>query len=190
MAHQVTFSPSGRSTLVPDGATILQAAELAAEPLSAECGGRGACGRCLVRILGGEVPEYRILQREAGFPHVLACLTPVHGPLTVLPLGEAQLPKLISRDRNTGLAPLEAWVPWPLKLDPIVESHSAEDLGVAVDIGTTTLRLLLIRLSDGVITGEAGAYNPQIPRGADVISRIVAAEKGFLGELAAVRSVP
>jgi uncharacterized 2Fe-2S/4Fe-4S cluster protein (DUF4445 family) len=185
MAHQVTFSPSGRSTLVPDGATILQAAELAAEPLSAECGGRGACGRCLVRILGGEVPEYRILQREAGFPHVLACLTPVHGPLTVLPLGEAQLPKLISRDRDTGLAPLQAWAPWALKLDPIVESTGAEDLGVAVDIGTTTLRLLLIRLSDGVITGEAGAYNPQIPRGADVISRIVAAEKGFLGELAA-----
>jgi uncharacterized 2Fe-2S/4Fe-4S cluster protein (DUF4445 family) len=184
MAHQVTFSPSGRSTLVPDGATILQAAELAAEPIAAECGGRGACGRCLVRILAGRVPEYRILQREAGFPHVLACLTPVHGPLTVLPLGEAQLPKLISRDRNTGLAPLEAWAPWPLKLDPIVESHDAEDLGVALDIGTTTLRLLLIRLSDGVVTGEAGAYNPQIPRGADVISRIVAAEKGFLGELA------
>jgi uncharacterized 2Fe-2S/4Fe-4S cluster protein (DUF4445 family) len=184
MAHQVTFSPSGRSTLVPDGVTILQAAELAAEPIGAECGGRGACGRCLVRILRGEVPEYRILQREAGFPHVLACLTPVHGPLTVLPLGEAQLPKLISRDRNTGLAPIEAWAPWPLKLDPIVESLGAEDLGVAVDIGTTTLRLLLIRLSDGLITGESGAYNPQIPRGADVISRIVAAEKGFLGELA------
>jgi uncharacterized 2Fe-2S/4Fe-4S cluster protein (DUF4445 family) len=184
MAHHVTFSPSGRSTLVPDGATILQAAELAAEPIGAECGGRGACGRCLVRILRGEVPEYRILHREAGFPHVLACLTPVHGPLTVLPLGEAQLPKLISRDRNTGLAPLQAWAPWPLKLDPIVESHGAEDLGVVVDIGTTTLRLLLIRLSDGLITGEAGAYNPQIPRGADVISRIVAAEKGFLGELA------
>jgi uncharacterized 2Fe-2S/4Fe-4S cluster protein (DUF4445 family) len=83
------------------------------------------------------------------------------------------------------LAPLEAWAPWPLKLDPIVESHDAEDLGVALDIGTTTLRLLLIRLSDGVVAGEAGAYNPQIPRGADVISRIVAAEKGFLGELAA-----
>ena len=169
---------------MPDGATILQAAELAGEPLSAECGGRGACGRCMVRILGGEVPEYRILQREAGFPHVLACLTPVHGPLSVSTLGEAQLPKLISRDRNTGLAPLEAWAPWPLQLDPILESHGEGDLGVAVDIGTTTLRLLLVRLADGVIVGEAGAYNPQIPRGADVISRIVAAERGFLGDLA------
>jgi hypothetical protein len=32
--HQVTFSPPGRSTLVPGGATILQAAEVAGEPIS------------------------------------------------------------------------------------------------------------------------------------------------------------
>jgi len=163
----------------------LQAAELAGEPLRAECGGRGACGRCLVRILEGQVPEYRVLRRESGHPHALACLTPVHGPLTIQPLLEAQLPKLISGDRNVGVAPLEAWAPWPLRLDPIVDSGEAGGLGVAIDIGTTTLRLLLIRLSDGVIVGEAGAYNPQIARGADVISRIVAAERGLAGELAA-----
>ena len=183
-SHQVTFSPSGRSTLVAGGATILQAAQLAGEPLRAECGGRGACGRCLVRILEGEIPEYRVLHRESGYAHALACLTPVDGPLTVLPLVEAQLPKLISGDRYAGVSPLEAWAPWPLKLNPIVESNGEKDLGVAVDIGTTTLRLLSIRLSDGVIVGEAGAYNPQIARGADVISRIVAAEKGLARELA------
>jgi uncharacterized 2Fe-2S/4Fe-4S cluster protein (DUF4445 family) len=163
----------------------LQAAQLASEPLGAECGGRGACGRCLVRILEGQVPEYRVLHRESGHPHALACLTPVHGPLTVQALVEAQLPKLISGDRYAGTAPLEAWAPWPLGLDPIVASGEEGGLGVALDIGTTTLRLLLIRLSDGVIVGEAGAYNPQIGRGADVISRIVAAERGLAGELAA-----
>jgi uncharacterized 2Fe-2S/4Fe-4S cluster protein (DUF4445 family) len=182
--HSVRFSPSGRSTQVADGATILQAAQLAGEPLRAECGGRGACGRCLVRVLEGAIPEYRVLHRESGYSHALACLTPVHGPLTVLPLVEAQLPKLISSDHYAGVAPLEAWAPWPLDLDPIVGSCEAPDLGVAVDIGTTTLRLLAIRLSDGVIVGEAGAYNPQIARGADVISRIVAAEKGLARELA------
>jgi uncharacterized 2Fe-2S/4Fe-4S cluster protein (DUF4445 family) len=182
--HQVKFSPSGRSTQAPDGATILQAAQLAGEPLRAECGGRGACGRCLVRVLEGQVPEYRVLHRESGYAHALACLTPVHGPLAILPLVEAQLPKLISNDRYAGAAPLEAWAPWPLDLDPIMGSCEEGDLGVALDIGTTTLRLLLIRLSDGVIVGEAGAYNPQIVRGADVISRIVAAEKGLAGELA------
>jgi uncharacterized 2Fe-2S/4Fe-4S cluster protein (DUF4445 family) len=213
--HRVTFSPSGRSTLVADGAAVLEAAEQAREPLRAECGGRGACGRCLVRILEGQAPEYRILRREAGVPVVLACLTAVHGPLTVAALAEVELPKLVSRQQNTGLAPIDAWAPWPLKLEPIVASsgdagkafergrrgrpatpagashagrprrpRSRGDLGVAVDIGTTTLRLLLIRLSDGVVLGEAGAYNPQIPRGADVISRIMAAGKGLLEEMA------
>jgi len=176
--------PSGRSTSVAEGSSILRAAELAGEPVRAECGGRGACGRCLVRILEGQVPEYRVLRRESGFPQVLACLTPVHGPLTVEPLVEAQLPKLVSSDRYIGTEVLSAWAPWPLELAPLVESREAEDLGVALDIGTTTLRLLLIRLSDGVIVGEAGAYNPQISKGADVISRIIAAEKGGLGELA------
>jgi uncharacterized 2Fe-2S/4Fe-4S cluster protein (DUF4445 family) len=171
------------------GTTILQAAEQASEPLRAECGGRGACGRCLVRIIDGQVPEYRILQREAGFPHVLACLTPVQGPLTVLPLVEDELPTLATRDHTIGLAPLAVWAPWPLRLEPIVTTHAGADLGAALDIGTTTLRLLLIRLSDGVIVGEASAYNPQIARGADVISRIVAAEKGLLHELtSSVRS--
>jgi uncharacterized 2Fe-2S/4Fe-4S cluster protein (DUF4445 family) len=182
--HRVTFSPAGRSTRVPGGATILKAAELASVPIRAECGGRGACGRCLVRILDGEIPEYRILQRDGGLPQALACLTPIHGPLTVMPLVETQLPKLVARDNSAGLAPLSEWAPWPLALEPIVRSDAEGDLGVALDIGTTTLRLLLIRLSDGVIVGEAGAYNPQVARGADVVSRIVAAERGLLGELA------
>jgi len=183
-SHPVRFSPSGRSTIAAEGSSILRAAELAGEPVRAECGGRGACGRCLVRILEGQVPEYRVLRRDSGFPQVLACLTPVHGPLTVEPLVEAQLPKLVSSDRYIGTNALSAWAPWPLELAPLVECREPEDLGVAFDIGTTTLRLLLIRLSDGVIVGEAGAYNPQIAKGADVISRIVAAEKGGLGELA------
>ena len=183
-SHPVRFSPSGRSTIAAEGSSILRAAELAGEPVRAECGGRGACGRCLVRILEGQVPEYRVLRRDSGFPQVLACLTPVHGPLTVEPLVEAQLPKLVSSDRYIGTNALSAWAPWPLELAPLVECREPEDLGVALDIGTTTLRLLLIRLSDGVIVGEAGAYNPQISKGADVISRIVAAEKGGLGELA------
>ena len=183
-SHPVRFLPSGRSTIAAEGSSILRAAELAGEPVRAECGGRGACGRCLVRILEGQVPEYRVLRRESGFPQVLACLTPVHSPLTVEPLVEAQLPKLVSSDRYIGTEVLSAWAPWPLELAPLVECRDPEDLGVALDIGTTTLRLLLIRLSDGVIVGEAGAYNPQIAKGADVISRIIAAEKGGLGELA------
>jgi uncharacterized 2Fe-2S/4Fe-4S cluster protein (DUF4445 family) len=182
-SHRVTFVPSGRSQMVAEGETILDAALRCSEPLTAECGGGGACGRCLVQIVEGEVPDYRILRRNDGQAEVLACLTPVKGPLTVLRLVDAELPHLVSRDRYVGIQPLVDWAPWPLRLDPIDAGRSVEDLGVAIDVGTTTVRLLLIRLSDGTVIGEAGAYNPQIAKGADVISRIVAAEKGLLGEL-------
>ncbi len=188
-SHLVSFSPSGRTTVVPDGATILDAARLAGELIPAECAGRGACGRCLVRILGGQVPEHCVESREAGLPLALACQTPVCAPLTVQALVAAELPQLPSRAEHLGAAPTEAFAPWPLRRDPIVTVQTAEDLGVALDVGTTTLQLLLVRLADGVVVGEASAYNPQIPRGADVISRIVAAEKGLLTELAvAVRA--
>lgn len=183
--HPVTFSPSGRTTLAADGATILQAAQAAGEALAAECAGRGACGRCLVKVLGGQVPEYCVESREGGAALVLACQTPVHGALTLLPLVEAELPRLEASAQHVGAAPLQAFAPWPLALDPIVTACADDDLGVALDVGTTTLQLLLVRLRDGVVVGEAGAYNPQIPRGADVISRIVAAERGLLGELVA-----
>src|ERR1017187_9533350 len=97
-AHKVQFSPSGRATLAAEGSTILRAAESAGEPVSAECGGRGACGRCLVRLLQGQVPEARVLRGASGFAGGLATLPPVPGALTVEPLVEPQLPKLISGD--------------------------------------------------------------------------------------------
>jgi uncharacterized 2Fe-2S/4Fe-4S cluster protein (DUF4445 family) len=175
--------------VVPEDATILEAAEAAGEPISAECAGSGACGRCLVRIVSGSVPEYCVERREDGAPIVLACLAPVRGPLTARALVETELPHLESRGEHLGASPVATLAPWPLRLDPIVASVTDGDLGVAVDIGTTTLQLLLVNLASGMVIGEASLYNPQIPRGVDVISRIVAAEKGSLPDLeASVRS--
>ncbi len=181
--HRVAFIPSGRWANVPHGATIAEAARLATEPLTTECRGRGACGRCLTRVEQGEVPEYRVLRRESGASLVLACQTPVRGPLTLRPLGETALPRLHTREHVAGRLPLGEWAPFSLELDPLAAPEAESDLGVAMDIGTTTIRLLLIRLSDGTVLGDAGRYNPQIPLGADVISRIIAAEEGHLAEL-------
>ena len=49
-----------------------------------------------------------VLRRESGFPQVLACLTPVHGPLTVEPafrergVGQALIERALSEARNKG----------------------------------------------------------------------------------------
>lgn len=45
-------------------------------------------------------------------------------------------------------------------------------LGIAIDIGTTTCAVQLVRLSDGHIVAGRTSYNAQISRGADIMSRI------------------
>jgi uncharacterized 2Fe-2S/4Fe-4S cluster protein (DUF4445 family) len=49
--------------------------------------------------------------------------------------------------------------------------------GAAVDIGTTTVSLLLVDLATGEIAARAAEYNAQIRRGEDVISRIIYASR-------------
>jgi uncharacterized 2Fe-2S/4Fe-4S cluster protein (DUF4445 family) len=50
--------------------------------------------------------------------------------------------------------------------------------GAAVDIGTTTVKVMLVDLISGEPKGQASEYNAQIARGEDVISRIIFAGKG------------
>jgi uncharacterized 2Fe-2S/4Fe-4S cluster protein (DUF4445 family) len=58
-------------------------------------------------------------------------------------------------------------VPWAA--DPLDPSAR---LGVAVDIGTTTVALLLVELAGGKVLGGASAFNAQIRFGEDVLTRI------------------
>ncbi len=54
---------------------------------------------------------------------------------------------------------------------------SATNFGLAVDIGTTTLAVKLLDLKTGRVRARASAYNQQASFGADVISRIIHAQK-------------
>jgi uncharacterized 2Fe-2S/4Fe-4S cluster protein (DUF4445 family) len=47
-----------------------------------------------------------------------------------------------------------------------------DPLGLAVDIGTTSLAAALVSLADGSVRASASCLNPQVAFGADVISRI------------------
>ena len=59
-------------------------------------------------------------------------------------------------------------------------------LGIAVDIGTTTVVAYLLDLEGGNVLDIASTMNPQAKRGADVISRIDYASKGGLEELSSL----
>jgi uncharacterized 2Fe-2S/4Fe-4S cluster protein (DUF4445 family) len=85
------------------------------------------------------------------------------------------------------------WAPWialdrPRPGDPArlleVDSSPPKPLGLAVDIGTTTVTAFLIHLETGEVLAQAAEYNEQIGRGEDVVSRIIYASKpGGLEEL-------
>ena len=67
--------------------------------------------------------------------------------------------------------------------NPIVTDRRATAYGVALDIGTTTLTAALVDLSDGALTAAVSALNSGRRYGADVLSRIAAANSGNAADL-------
>ncbi len=54
----------------------------------------------------------------------------------------------------------------------ISDRPGTAQFGVAVDIGTTTVAVLLVDLSDGAVVSQAAAFNQQMHLGDDVVTRI------------------
>ncbi len=59
-----------------------------------------------------------------------------------------------------------------------LSSEMIQPMGLALDIGTTTMTAFLVDLTNGKVRASAAEYNGQIARGEDVISRIIYAGKG------------
>jgi uncharacterized 2Fe-2S/4Fe-4S cluster protein (DUF4445 family) len=111
------------------------------------CGGKGRCRRCRVRVLQGSVDE----SEPDGSGWTLACHAGVSGDAT-LEIGQFDAP-VLADDR-----------PFPF--------HPRPGLGVAIDLGTTTLVAQLVDLATGAVLGVRSGLNPQAVFGADVMTRI------------------
>lgn len=69
-------------------------------------------------------------------------------------------------------------------IDVVSQSSEKKILGLACDIGTSTVAMHLVDLQGGKILGSSSSYNQQIKCGEDIISRINYAQKpGRLEEL-------
>lgn len=86
----ITFQPMGLWVEVPSGSSLLEAATLAGIEIRSECGGKGLCGKCKVRVspkeaVGGtEKKELELFsQEELGKGWRLACLCRILGSLQV-----------------------------------------------------------------------------------------------------------
>lgn len=120
------------------------------------CGGHGRCRGCKVRLLAGDAPvndAQRSHLRPAELEHGwrLACQCSMNGDLTL---------------------ELRQWDAAILSDDAAFHFTPGEGLGVAVDLGTTTVVAQLLDLQTSQVLAVRTALNSQARHGADVMSRV------------------
>ncbi|MGB2896412.1 MAG: ASKHA domain-containing protein [Anaerolineales bacterium] len=90
MNHFIHFEPVGLRGEVQAGRTLLDHARTLGVDLVNLCGGTGACGRCIVQVLNGEVSKPTTVElellppQEIDLGYRLACSTVPHGNCKVL----------------------------------------------------------------------------------------------------------
>lgn len=176
----IRFEPAGRTITVPVGSTLLAAARLAGVEIDAPCGGLGRCGSCRVQANGALAPasaEEQELLGGAGMAAGvrLACRARAMGDVDVT------VPERSREARVVTSAPQR-----PLVIEPPAERGIATlgtPIGAAIDLGTTTVAVLLMDLKTGESLAVAGDTNDQRAFGADVLSRVVHASAGGALEL-------
>ena len=160
----VKFLPSEITVRVPFDSTILHAAEVAGLWIDAPCNGKQICGKCRVRIVAGNVhnvsPVHLISSEDILNGWCLACATKVVEPVTI------EIPQ--SSGGHVVSEILVDGAEVKLRHDPQQQGH----LGIAFDLGTTSVAATLFDLFSGLERESAATHNQQIKYGDDVISRI------------------
>lgn len=130
-------------------------------PLEQPCAGRGVCGLCKVLSEEGlappdEVEREHLSEGELAINSRLACRAHVE------------------EDARVVLAPVVVYSNKIFRSSSRYKRSSAP-LGLAIDLGSTTVAAFLTMLDDGEVCAGAASLNQQTVYGADVISRMAAA---------------
>lgn len=155
---------------VTDGQSVRDALDMTDLRVRAACGGTGSCGACIVRLIGGDVTppttaEYMKLaaeDRETGAR--LACQLRLRGDAEIV-LDQPAPPSQWKSIPPENLIPAAGSLP----------GLNRHPYGVAVDLGTTHIRVALWDRRLGKRIATRYGPNPQSAYGADVLNRIEAA---------------
>jgi len=146
------------------GETILLACARGGVILSAPCGGRQRCGKCKVRLIEGQVSG----DTPDNEGCVRACAAVPVSDITIeCPTSGELSDNEVTADKN--------------RRNPVPSGCTRA--GVALDIGTTTVSARLLDLDTALVLDTISVLNDQRAFGADVMSRIGAAQKGKTAEL-------
>lgn len=137
--------------------------------IDAPCNGNGKCGKCKIIAIGdlneiSSVENSILTTDEIGICTRLACMT--------YPVGDCEITVMSNNSYSVQTSSTSTET---LNVDSRASSDvgkSADVVGLAVDIGTTTVACYFYDLSSGEKLYTASGLNEQRSFGADVISRI------------------
>jgi uncharacterized 2Fe-2S/4Fe-4S cluster protein (DUF4445 family) len=160
-----SLRPSSYSVSFHAGHSLLEVAQAKGIAINAPCGGRGSCGKCLVRVLQGNAPP---------------------SPDDRAVLSEGMLRdglRLACKLRPKTAVTVEVQSRFDLRAAPAltrVDTSGAlpREVDLAVDLGSTSVQLRAIDTQTRKIVGEASVLNRQVRRGHDVMTRLTYALRG------------
>ncbi|MFW9913714.1 MAG: 2Fe-2S iron-sulfur cluster-binding protein, partial [Candidatus Thorarchaeota archaeon] len=159
---RVVFEPSGLRIAVDESSTILDAARKLGLHISSECAGRGTCGKCFVTIEPVVEPSQNdmahISEADIEMGVRLACEHKIQTDTRVVIPYAAQAKILMDGT--------------PSSMEWDIDEGLAGQMGIAVDLGTTTIVAYLLGMEKGIQLGQAASLNPQVIYGEDIMSRI------------------
>jgi uncharacterized 2Fe-2S/4Fe-4S cluster protein (DUF4445 family) len=180
----VTLIINGQSTQTTDGRSLFDYAEALGIDVPTSCRKQGKCKECMVEVVEGmsalsptAEPEHHL---KGNFR--LSCQTSVTAAEGHVRCHTMRRGHMIIERHSFGL-PISNR---ELKLDPAVtrdgdrilidgvevERSTGPILGIAMDLGTTTVVLRLVDLESGELIADTSFENPQRFAGSEVMSRI------------------
>jgi uncharacterized 2Fe-2S/4Fe-4S cluster protein (DUF4445 family) len=159
----VSYGEDVRPVAVEENTLLGDAVILTGLSVEQPCAGKGTCLKCKVMAQGelnplDELELGGLTSAEQAANYRLACRAQVTGDVSVT------------------LAPI---VVYSNKIFRACNDHKRKGvpLGLAIDLGSTTVAAFVTTLNQGRVCAGAAALNQQIAFGADVISRLAAAQR-------------
>lgn len=177
MAFRIRFLPEAKTLVLDEPLELSLAAARCDIWVEHPCGAGATCGKCRVRVVQGDVPptaaDLHVLRPdEVAEGWRLGCRLTLAGPCDIEVPAEDRAPA----PKSFGPAS------WPaMAIEPQIPAHVVlaghVPMGIAVDLGSTTLAAALVDLRSGRVMATASALNPQVRFGADIVSRIQFAQE-------------
>jgi uncharacterized 2Fe-2S/4Fe-4S cluster protein (DUF4445 family) len=156
------YGSESKTLSAEEGALVGDIIASSGFPLEQPCAGRGTCGKCKVLVEVGTAPADEIELKnltpgEIALNNRLACRARVQGETRLV------------------LSPIVVYSNKIFKGSARYRKFPEIPLGLAIDLGSTTVAAFLTALDNGEVSAGGGSLNQQTVFGSDVISRLAAA---------------